>query len=193
MRLQFGGRIEYSYESIRSDDPLLTSLTPGDSKVAEFVPLSASAGLVYEFLKDTAAALTLNYSERAPTTEELYARGVHDATFQYLIGDPHLGKEKQLGVDLSVRRRAGIVTGALSGFYNRFYDFIDFAPEAGSVDGNRIFDYSPSGDFLRRRGPGAGALVARDVEPPGPGARRKERARRVTHEEDPSSIPTIST
>ncbi len=148
LRLQFGGRVEYSRVSIRSDDPALTSLEPGDSKVREFVPLSVSAGLVYEFLRDTNAALTLSYSERAPTAEELYARGVHDATFQYLIGDPNLGKEKQFGVDFSIRRRAGIVTGSLSGFYNRFYDFIDFTPEAGSVDGNRIFDYAPvNADF----------------------------------------------
>lgn len=148
LRLQFGGRIEYARVSIRSDDPLLTSLQPGDSKVADFLPLSASAGLVYEFLKDTNAALTLSYSERAPTAEELYARGVHDATFQYLIGDPNLPKEKQFGVDFSIRRRAGFVTGSLSGFYNRFTDFIDFTPEAGSVDGNRIFDYAPvNADF----------------------------------------------
>lgn len=148
LRLQAGGRIEYSYESIRSDDPALTSLQPGDDKVNDFLPLSFSAGLVYEFLKDTAAALTLSYSERAPTVEELYARGVHEATFQYIIGNPNLGKEKQFGVDFSVRRRAGIVTGALSGFYERYTDFIDFTPEAGSVDGNRIFDYAPiNADF----------------------------------------------
>lgn len=148
LRLQVGGRIEYSYESIRSNDPDLTSLQPGDGKVNDFLPLSVSGGLVYEFVKDTAAALTLSYSERAPTAEELYARGIHDATFQYLIGDPNLGKEKQFGVDFSIRRRAGIVTGALSGFYERYTDFIDFTPEAGSVDGNRIFDYAPiNADF----------------------------------------------
>lgn len=148
LRLQVGGRIEYSYESIRSNDPLLTSLQPGDGKVNDFLPLSVSGGLVYEFLKDTAAALTLSYSERAPTVEELYARGVHDATFQYIIGDPNLGKEKQFGVDFSIRRRAGIVTGALSGFYERYTDFIDFAPQAGNVEGNRIFDYAPiNADF----------------------------------------------
>ena len=148
LRAQVGGRIEYSRVSIRSDDPLLTSLQPGDSKVREFLPLSVSGGFVYEFLKDTAAALTLSYSERAPTAEELYARGVHDATFQYLIGDPNLGKEKQFGVDFSIRKRAGIVTGSLSGFYNRFYHFIDFTPEAGNVDGNQIFDYAPiNADF----------------------------------------------
>ena len=142
LRLQFGGRIEYNHVSIDSSDPRLTSIQPGDSKERSFLPLSVSAGLVYEFLKDTAAALTLSYSERAPTPEELFARGVHDATFQYLIGNAALGKEKQFGVDFSLRKQAGFVTGSLSGFYNRFYDFIDFAPEAGSVEGNRIFDYA---------------------------------------------------
>lgn len=167
VRLQFGGRVEYTRVSIRSDDPLLTSLQPGDSKVNDFLPLSASVGLVYEFLKNTNAALTLSYSERAPTAEELYARGVHDATFQYLIGDPHLGMEKQFGVDFSIRRRAGIVTGSLSGFYNRFDDFIDFSPEAGSVDGNRIFDCAGPRRFLRRRGAGRRSPAPADAHPPG--------------------------
>lgn len=162
LRLQAGGRIEYSYESVRSDDPLLTSLQPGDGKVNEFLPLSVSAGLVYEFLPDTAAALTLSYSERAPTPEELYARGVHDATFQYIIGNPDLGKEKNFGVDFSLRRRVGLVTGALSGFYNRYTDFIDFAPQAGSVEGNRIFDYAPiNADFY-----GGEALLDFHLLPP---------------------------
>ncbi len=148
LRLQLGGRVEYTHVSIDSDDALLTSISPGDSRERNFLPLSVSGGLVYEFLKDTAAALTLSYSERAPTPEELFARGVHDATFQYLIGNASLSKEKQFGVDFSIRRRAGFVTGSLSGFYNRFYDFIDFTPEAGSVEGNRIFDYAPvNADF----------------------------------------------
>ena len=56
-----------------------------------------------------------------------------------------MSKEKQFGVDFldPAEEVAGFVTGSLSGFYNRFYDFIDFTPEAGSVDGNRIFDYAP--------------------------------------------------
>ena len=34
--------------------------------------------------------------------EELYARGPHDATFQFLVGDPGLPKERVLGVDLTL-------------------------------------------------------------------------------------------
>ncbi len=142
LRLQFGGRVEFNRVTIDSRDPELTAIQPGDADSRDFVPLSASAGLVYEFAKDTNVALTLSYSERAPTAEELYARGPHDATFQYLVGQPNLGKEKQLGVDLSIRRRAGFVTGSLSGFYNRFYDFIDFTPTGDFVDDLRVFNYT---------------------------------------------------
>lgn len=148
LRLQFGGRVEYTQVNIDSSDPELTSLLPGDSRERDFLPLSVSGGLVYEFLKDTAAALTLSYSERAPTAEELFARGPHDATFQYLVGDAALGKEKQFGVDFSLRRKAGFVTGSLSGFYNRFYDFINFAPQANTIDDLQVFDYAPvNADF----------------------------------------------
>ncbi|MBV9128711.1 MAG: TonB-dependent receptor, partial [Verrucomicrobia bacterium] len=142
LRVQLGGRVEYCHVSIDSTDPLRTSLQPGDRGQRAFLPLSAAAGVVYEFAKDTALALTLSYAERAPTAEELFARGPHDATFQYLIGDPNLGQEKQLGLDVSIRRRAGFVTGALSGFYNRFYDFIDFTPTDDVIDELQVFRYT---------------------------------------------------
>ena len=148
LRVQVGGRVEYNRVAIASSDPALTSLLPGDRTTREFLPLSASAGLVYEFTENTALAMTLAYSERAPAAEELYARGPHNATFQYLVGDPNLGKEKQLGLDVSIRRRAGRVTGSLSGFYNRYFDFIDFTPTADIIDGLRVFDYTPkNADF----------------------------------------------
>lgn len=156
LRAQIGGRVEYNRVSIDPNDPTRTSLLPGQGTSREFLPISVSAGLVYEFARDTALAATLSYSERAPTAEELYARGPHDATFQFLIGDPNLGKEKQLGLDVSLRRRAGRATGSLSGFYNRFYDFIDFAPTADFEDGLRVFNYAPkNADFY-----GGEALVA---------------------------------
>ena len=142
LRWQLGGRVEFNRVTIDSRDPALTSLRPGDADARDFVPLSTSAGLVYEFAKDTNVALTLSYAERAPTSEELFAHGPHDATFQYLVGSPNLGKEKQMGVDLSIRRRAGFVTGSLSGFYNRFYDFIDFSPTGDFVEDLRVFNYA---------------------------------------------------
>jgi iron complex outermembrane receptor protein len=72
--------------------------------------------------------LNLTYSQRAPTPEELFARGPHDATFQFIIGDPNLGVEINRTVDLSLRRTVGRVTGFTSGYYTSYDGFIDFTP-----------------------------------------------------------------
>ena len=125
LRWQLGARLEYDRTRIDSNDPELTSLKRGESKIRDFFPLSVAGGVVYDLSKDINAAFTVRYSERSPTAEELYARGPHDATFQYLIGDPAITKEKVLGLDLSLRKKDGVVTGSIGVFYNHFYDFID--------------------------------------------------------------------
>ena len=147
--LQFGGRVEQDSVSIESSDPDLTSLTSPDQKNPDFTPLSAAGGAIYHFLDNWELALNLSFSQRAPTAEELFARGGHDATFQFIVGDPNLGVETSRGVDLSVRKKAGIVTGSLSGYYNSFSDFIDFAPTGDFEDGLQVFDYTPkNADFF---------------------------------------------
>jgi iron complex outermembrane recepter protein len=143
VRFQVGGRIEHQNVEIDSSDPTLTSLTSPDQKNQDFLPLSAAAGVVYNFAKDYVLALNLTYSQRAPTAEELFARGPHDATFQFLVGDPNLTEETSRGVDLSLRKTEGVVTGSISGYYNYFTDFIDFTPTGNFEDGLRVFVYTP--------------------------------------------------
>jgi iron complex outermembrane receptor protein len=143
LRFQIGGRVEINNTSISTDDPSLTSLTSSSQQSQTFVPLSVAAGAIYDFQKDCNAALTLRYSERAPTPEELFARGPHDATFQYLIGDPSVGLERVLGADLSVRKKDGIVTGSVGGFYNYFFNYIESTPTAQFVDDLQVFPYEP--------------------------------------------------
>ncbi len=142
LRLQIGGRVEYNTVSISSDDPDLTSLVRGSSKSREFLPLSVAGSAIYDITPNTNAALTVRYSERAPTAEELFARGAHDATFQFIIGDPDLSKERVLGVDLTIKKRTGIITGSVGGFYNHFFDFIDFSSTGDTEDGLRVFNYT---------------------------------------------------
>jgi iron complex outermembrane receptor protein len=143
VRLQFGARVEYNSVSIDSSDPELTSLTSPSQKDQEFWPISGAAGAIYDFAKDWQLALNLAWSERAPTTEELFARGPHDATFQFIIGDPNLDVEINRTVDLSLRRTAGRVTGFISGFYTNYDGFIDFTPTGVFEEGLRVFIYTP--------------------------------------------------
>ena len=129
--------------SIDSSDPELTSLTSPSQKDQDFLPVSGAAGAIYDFAKDWQLALNLTYSQRAPTAEELFARGPHDATFQFIIGDPNLDVEINRSVDLSLRRTAGRVTGFLSGFYTSYDGFIDFTPTGEIEDGLQVFIYTP--------------------------------------------------
>jgi iron complex outermembrane recepter protein len=143
VRLQFGARVEYDAVSIDSSDPELTSLTSPSQKDQDFLPVSGAAGAIYDFAKDWQLALNLTYSQRAPTVEELFARGPHDATFQFIIGDPNLDVEINRSVDVSLRRTAGRVTGFISGFYTSYYGFIDFTPTGEIEDGLQVFIYTP--------------------------------------------------
>ena len=143
VRLQFGARVEYDSVSIDSSDPELTSLTSPSQKNQDFLPVSGAAGAIYDFAKDWQLALNLTYSQRAPTTEELFARGPHDATFQFIIGDPNLDVEINRSVDLNLRKTAGHITGFLSGFYTSYDGFIDFNPTGEIEDGLQVFVYTP--------------------------------------------------
>jgi iron complex outermembrane receptor protein len=143
VRLQAGARVEHQSAEIDSSDPVLTSLTSPDQKQQDFLPVSVAAGVIYDFAADWQLAINGTYSQRAPTAEELFARGAHDATFQFIIGDPNLKVEKNLGIDVSLRKTAGVVTGTLSGFYNHYDDFIDFAATGDVEDGLPVFVYTP--------------------------------------------------
>jgi iron complex outermembrane receptor protein len=56
--------------------------------------------------------------------QELYANGPHAATAAYEIGNPNLRRERSLALDVTLRKRAGFVTGAVTVFANRFQGFI---------------------------------------------------------------------
>ena len=143
VRLQFGVRVESDSVSINSSDPALTSLTSPSQKDQDFLPVSGAAGAIYDFAKDWQLALNLTYSQRAPTAEELFARGPHDATFQFIIGDPNLDVEINRSVDLNLRKTAGRITGFLSGFYTSYDGFIDFTPTGEIEDNLQVFIYTP--------------------------------------------------
>jgi iron complex outermembrane receptor protein len=143
VKIQFGARVEHDSVSIDSSDPTLTSLTSASQNNQDYLPISAAGGVLYPFAQGWQAAVNLTFSERAPTAEELFARGPHDATFQFIIGNPNLDVEKSFGIDVSLRKNAGAVTGSVSGFYNRYDGFIDFTPTADFEDGLRVFVYTP--------------------------------------------------
>ncbi len=139
-RLQLGAR--YDYQS--SDSSTNPAFGPGQSR--DFGAFSASAGIIYNPTEDYAVSLSLAYTQRPPTYVELYADGPHLATSVFEIGDPSLNKEEAFSIDLALRKKTGRVTGAISGFYYRFTDFVNLSPTGGidPNDGLPIFAYEAS-------------------------------------------------
>jgi iron complex outermembrane receptor protein len=85
------------------------------------------------------------YTERAPAAEELFADGAHAATNAFEIGNPDFDKERSLGAEAVLRGRGDGWRAELSGFFNRFYDFIYLAPTGLEEDGLPVFQYSQAG------------------------------------------------
>ena len=122
VRLQFGGR--FDYQTVDADaDPNF-----GPAAARDFATGSGSAGIVYTFQEHYAAALSVAYTQRAPNYQELYANGPHLATDAFEVGNRRLGLEESLGLDFSLRRKEGRVTGSIGAFYNRFERYIALVP-----------------------------------------------------------------
>jgi iron complex outermembrane receptor protein len=106
-----------------------------------FQGLSGSAGLLWLPDEDWSFGLSVARAVKLPNAEELYSNGPHIATNQFEIGDPDLDEETSLGLDLSLRRRTGRLTGEINVFVNRFDKFIFEERTGEEEDGLPVFRY----------------------------------------------------
>lgn len=89
-----------------------------------FRPFSAGLGLLYQLPSNITARTNAQMVERAPDTQELFSKGVHEATGTFEIGDPQLAKEKARTVEVGLRRSQGDLRFDASVFATRFDGFI---------------------------------------------------------------------
>ncbi len=147
LSFQFGAR--YDHTSVES----LASAAFGPALARTFDNFSGSVGVVFTPNDEYSVAFTINHAERAPTYQELFANGTHAATGAFEIGDPTLNPEKSLGFDLNVRKRIGWVTGSISGYYNRYSNFIGQFPTGvvrvvGGENYNEMIYQATNAEFI---------------------------------------------
>lgn len=75
----------------------------------------------------------VSLSERAPTSFELFANGVHVATAAFERGDPGLSKERGTNVDIALEWKAGDDHLRLGAFSTRFSRFISLEATGNDV------------------------------------------------------------
>lgn len=143
--LQFGGRLErrtIRLGEVSAGLPDVPGYAARPGQRTSRAGASASLGVVVHPAADYALGVSLAYTERLPTAQELFSNGPHGGTGAYEVGTSDLALEKSVGLDLTLHKRAGRVTGSLSAFANRFSDFIfeqelpaGAIPEANNPEG----------------------------------------------------------
>ncbi|MGZ0707948.1 TonB-dependent receptor [Coraliomargarita sp. W4R53] len=99
------------------------------------VAMSLAAGIIYSIDARNSLSLSLQRSQRHPTSTELYADGEHIATSQYELGDADLGLETAYGIDLTYRYQGDLWEASASIFYTYFEDYIYAAESDGTALG----------------------------------------------------------
>jgi iron complex outermembrane receptor protein len=99
---------------------------PADSR--SFTPWSGAVGAFYAFNKEWGIGANVQYTERAPSFQELYADGPHIATNQFEVGNRNLGKVESTSFDVTLRQQSEFFTSSVGAFYSNFSNFVGLFP-----------------------------------------------------------------
>ena len=118
-RIEAGGRFEHTDLSANADADLFVG-----SNQRNFNALSGSLGISQEIVPGWRAGLNLSRSERAPSAEELFARGNHAGTQAFELGNANFSKEKSWGIEGTLRGKGEGYSISLSAYHNWFNGYI---------------------------------------------------------------------
>jgi iron complex outermembrane receptor protein len=139
-RVELGGRYEHSEVSADVDETLLN---PAYHR--SFDALSGSLGISQEVAPGWRVGLNLSRTERAPSAEELFARGNHAGTQAFELGNPDFGMEKSWGIEGTLRGQGEGYSISLSAYHNWFdgyiYDSLTDDSVCMAANGGRSLDF----------------------------------------------------
>ncbi|MCB0330068.1 MAG: TonB-dependent receptor [Bdellovibrionales bacterium] len=129
--LHLGGRLEY----VERD--------PEESNSEQFVPFGFSLGTEWDPTGtfDYLLALHVAYTQRAPSASELFANGPHLTRGIVEVGDSSLGTEASWGIDLTLRKNFGLITGSITPFWQIFSDYINLSGTGFEDEDLPVFRY----------------------------------------------------
>ncbi len=118
------------------------------------MPISLSAGALFELSPALHLRLSLARSERAPTAEEFYAFGPHLATSTFERGDPDIGKETVNSIEIGIDQHKGRFTFSANAYYEDIGDYINLANADCNADAGDRASCNPDGeaDFVTPEG-----------------------------------------
>lgn len=106
----------------------------GPSAARRFTLRSASLSRLWPVASGWELAATLSHSERAPTSFELFANGVHAATGSFERGDASLASERGDNLDLALQWRDGESRARIGAWGARFSRYIALAATGATIE-----------------------------------------------------------
>lgn len=142
-RVQLGGRLERNAYTVVSRD---TETEPGGptAPVAgdrDFSGGSVSAGLHAGLGARTAFVANVTRSHRAPALEELYNFGPHVGNLVFEVGNPDLGSETIVGLDVSLRYQSARTKGSINAYVYDIDDFVFASITSAVADRLRVAEF----------------------------------------------------
>ncbi len=107
---------------------------------------SYSVGAMYQLAPGYSLGATVSVAQRAPTAEELYSAGPHEATETFDIGNPNFRKETSRNIELSLQKTEGLLGWKGNLFLNKVKDYI-----YGNINGVLVDEEGNPGDELSQR------------------------------------------
>ncbi len=140
--LSAGLRLERAKVNSEGDaDPADAKFGPAAER--SFSLRSASLANVFKLSPQWSLSGALSFSERAPTSFELYANGVHAATSAFERGDTTLAVERGNNIDVALEWKDGANLLRIGAFHARFSRFIALEATGNNVtvDGEDFPEY----------------------------------------------------
>jgi iron complex outermembrane receptor protein len=119
---------------------------PEAGAARKFSLASYSVGAMFDLSSAYSIGATVSVAQRAPTTEELYSSGPHEATETFDIGNPEFKKETSHNIELSLQKNEGKLGWKGNLFLNKVKNFV-----YGEVTGVLLDEEGNPGDELRER------------------------------------------
>ncbi|WP_427969124.1 TonB-dependent receptor [Altererythrobacter sp.] len=134
-KLEAGARLEHTSHEAKPRD----GQTQFFNGRRSFDTLSGSLGALYRLGGEWSVGINLSSTERAPSSEELFANGPHAGTEAFEIGNPDFTTEKARSVEAIMHGAGPGYSLEVSAYHTWFSDFIYEAQTGEIEDGLPVF------------------------------------------------------
>ncbi|AOR75964.1 TonB-dependent receptor [Novosphingobium resinovorum] len=129
-RFDLEAALRYENTQIRAK-PNGGDLLTGQSR--QFDQYSAVVGAAWHPTDTLTLSVNYQHGERAPSAEELFVNGAHDATQSFEVGNPNFTLEKSDGIEAGIRYSGSNFAGSVTAYGTNFGNFIAAVP-TGQID-----------------------------------------------------------